>query len=88
MWLRRGNGKSYSNILYSGQSAVGYCSWFVWRSVGFSMNCKGGFIELEGRLCGEKKEKDLEIHSVVHFWTVWKERNKLTFRGGGGGGGG
>ena len=31
------------------------------------MNCKGGFIELEGRLCGEKKEKDLEIHSIVHF---------------------
>ena len=37
---------------------------------------------MEGLFCGEKKDKDLEIHSVVHFWTVWKERNKLTFRGG------
>ena len=68
MWVRKGNDKSYSNTLYSGQSAVGYCSWFVWRSVGFSRKCNGGFIYLEELFCGEKKEKDLEIHSVVLFF--------------------
>ena len=38
---------------------------------------------MEGFLCGEKKEKTLEFHSVIIFWTVWKERNRLAFRGGG-----
>ena len=45
-------------------------------SVGVPRVSEGGVIQLEGSLCGEKKEKKLE------FWTVWKERNKLDFKGG------
>ena len=37
-------------------------------------NVVGGF------LCGEKKERDLEIYTPVFFWTVWKERNHIAFR--------
>ena len=37
---------------------------------------------MEGLIRREEKETDLEIHSVVHFWMVWKEKNRLTFKGG------
>ena len=51
-----------------GQGAVGSCPSFVWCPLGFSRNCKEGLTELEGPFCGEEKEKDLEVYSVVHFW--------------------
>ena len=35
--------------------------------MGLSRNCKGGPIELERFFCGEKKEKNLEIHPVMYF---------------------
>ena len=37
---------------------------------------------MEGPLCGEKEEKDLELHLVVYFLDGMKERNRLAFRGG------
>ncbi|RVW30453.1 putative ribonuclease H protein [Vitis vinifera] len=36
-------------------------------SSGSSRNCKGDSYLLEGLICREEKEKDLEIHSVVYF---------------------
>ena len=41
--------------------------------MGFSRNCKGGLNYLEGPLCGEEKEKGLEIHTVVYFLDGLKE---------------
>ena len=35
--------------------------------MGPPINCKGGFNLLEGFICREEKEKDLEIHSVMYF---------------------
>ena len=35
--------------------------------MGLSRNCKGGLNLLEGLLCGEEKEKAMEIHLVVYF---------------------
>ena len=35
--------------------------------MGFPRNCKGGVNLLEGPFCGKKKEKNLEIHTIVHF---------------------
>ncbi|RVW45688.1 hypothetical protein CK203_105137 [Vitis vinifera] len=35
--------------------------------VGPPRNCKGDSYLLEGLICREEKEKDLEIHSVVYF---------------------
>ena len=35
--------------------------------MGLSRNCKGGFNYLEGPICGEEKEKGLEIHTIMYF---------------------
>ena len=35
--------------------------------MGPPINCKGGFNLLEGFICREEKEKDLEIHFVMYF---------------------
>ena len=35
--------------------------------MGLSRNCKGGTIKLEGPFCREKKEKDMEVDTVVDF---------------------
>ena len=35
--------------------------------MGISRNRKGGLIEAEGPFCREKKEKDMEVYTVVHF---------------------
>ena len=67
VWLRRGNCKSHPHTLYSGKSPVGYDMCFGWCSVGLSRNCKGGLIKLEGPFCREKKEKDMEVYTVVHL---------------------
>ncbi|RVW33397.1 hypothetical protein CK203_094263 [Vitis vinifera] len=46
---------------------------FAWEAtwgryqVGPPRNCKGDSYLLEGLICREEKEKDLEIHSVVYF---------------------
>ena len=37
---------------------------------------------MEGLFCGEKKEKIWNSIPLCIFWTVWKERNRLDFRGG------
>ncbi|RVW34522.1 hypothetical protein CK203_115339 [Vitis vinifera] len=37
------------------------------NKMGPPRNCKGGFNLLEGFICREEKEKNLEIHSVVYF---------------------
>ena len=37
---------------------------------------------MEGLFCGEKKEKTIWKSILFIFWTVWKERNILAFRGG------
>uniref|UniRef100_F6H2B3 Receptor-like serine/threonine-protein kinase n=1 Tax=Vitis vinifera TaxID=29760 RepID=F6H2B3_VITVI len=33
----------------------------------FFRNCKGGDYQLEGFLCGQKEEENMEIHTVVYF---------------------
>ena len=38
-----------------------------WGSVGVPSVSERGVIQLEGLLCGEKKEKNLEFHPVVYF---------------------
>ena len=37
---------------------------------------------MEGFVCGKEKEKDMGCNPLCIFWTVWKERNRLAFRGG------
>ena len=48
--------------------------------MGLFRNCKGSLNLLEGPIYGEEKEKDMKIHPVVFFCTVWNERNILAFR--------
>ena len=36
-------------------------------SLGVPRDGEGGFIQLEGPLCGEKEEKSLEFYPVVYF---------------------
>ena len=36
-------------------------------SVGAPRDGEGGVIQLEGPLCGEKEEKNLEFYTVVYF---------------------
>ena len=51
-------------------------------SVGVPRVSEGGVIQLEGSLCGEKKEKNWNSIPLCIFWMVWKERNRLAFNGG------
>ena len=37
---------------------------------------------MKGCFYGEKKEKLWNSISLFIFWTVWKERNRLAFKGG------
>ena len=50
-------------------------------SVGIPRVSEGGVIQLEGSLCGEKKEKNWNSIPLCIFWMVWKERNRLAFKG-------
>ena len=51
-------------------------------SLGVPRAGEGGFIQLEGPLCGEKRKKIWNSIPLCIFWTVWKERNRLAFKGG------
>ena len=46
------------------------------------MDVKGYVIQLEGLLCGAKKEKDLEFNFPVYFLDCLKGRNHIAFRNG------
>ncbi|RVW46009.1 LINE-1 reverse transcriptase-like [Vitis vinifera] len=73
-WEVWGECKSHSSSLYGGKGLMGYRFCPCGGSLGVPRAGEGGFIQLEGPLCGEKKEKNLEFYLVVYFWTVWKER--------------
>ncbi|RVW85327.1 putative ribonuclease H protein [Vitis vinifera] len=55
--LQREDDKSLTGVTYVS----------VWSPVGLSRNCKGGDYQLEGFLCGQKEEENMEIHTVVYF---------------------
>ncbi|RVW48992.1 hypothetical protein CK203_080959 [Vitis vinifera] len=50
-----------------GQGPLGDRLCLVWGSMGVSRDRQRGVIWLEGPFCGEKEEKDLELHPVVYF---------------------
>ena len=43
-------------------------------SLGVPRAGEGGFIQLEGPLCGEKKEKNLEFYPVMYFLDGMEEK--------------
>ena len=48
----------------------------------FPETVKEVLITWRGSFVGKKKKKVWESIPLYIFWTVWKERNRLTFRGG------
>ena len=51
-------------------------------SVGVPRVSEGGAVQLEGPFVGKKRKKIWNSIPLCIFWTVWKERNKLAFKGG------
>ena len=52
----------------------------------FPETVKEAVISWKGSFVGKRREKIWRSIPLFIFWTVWKERNRLTFRGEGGGG--
>ena len=48
------------------------CFLLVRCPLGLSQVGQGGFTQLEGFLCGQKEEKDLELYSPVYFLDTLK----------------
>ena len=67
VWLWRRECKSHSFTLYSGKGLMGNYFCPCGGSVGVPRVGEGGIIQLEGPLCGEKEEKNLEFYPVVYF---------------------
>ena len=51
----------------------------------FPETVKEAVISWKGSFVGKKRKKIWRSIPLFIFWTVWKERNRLAFRGGGGG---
>ena len=51
----------------------------------FPKSVKDVLVSWRGSFVGKKRKKIWEAIPLCIFWTVWKERNRLAFRGGGGG---
>ena len=50
-------------------------------SVGVPRVGEGGVIQLEGSLCGEKEEKNLEFYLVVYFLDGMEGKEYVSFQG-------
>ena len=61
---------------------MGYHSCVVWCTVVFPNSVKEVLSSWKGSFVGRKRKKVWKSIPLFIFWTIWKERNRLAFKGG------
>ncbi|RVW50823.1 hypothetical protein CK203_076848 [Vitis vinifera] len=56
--------------------------WQLLNRLGLSKFCKGVLSSWKGSFVGRKRKKVWKSIPLFIFWTIWKERNRLPFKGG------
>ncbi|RVX03564.1 hypothetical protein CK203_027940 [Vitis vinifera] len=73
--------KSHSFTLYTGKGPLGDRPWSFWGSMGVPESVKEVLFSWRGPLVGKKRKKIWNFIPLCIFWMIWKERNRLAFRG-------